>query len=221
MRSLQNNHRLWQLAQAYIEKLFAGEDAALKATLTRSRRAGLPPISVSSASGQLLYLLAKAISARRILEVGTLGGYSAIWLARALPPGGKLVTLELNPKHAAAAKANIDRAGLSRRIEVITGPALKLMQQMAKSCPTLFDLIFIDADKDEYPDYLRLGCRLLRRGGLIVADNALRRAIAPGLSQRHGIAECNRLAARHPGLVSIIVPVLGKGVDGMLVCLKK
>lgn len=231
MKHHQPDSESWAPAQRYLEKLYASEDAALRAALARSRRAGLPSISVSPLGGRLLFLLAKAVSARRILEVGTLGGYSAIWLARALPPGGRLVTLELNPQHAAVARENIARAGLSRRAQVLTGPAIKLMREMVKSRLPLFDMIFIDADKDEYPDYLRLGYRLLRRGGLIVADNALRRAVdqrGPRAESRgrardrtNGVLECNRLAAKHPGLVSLILPVLGKGVDGMLVGVKK
>lgn len=239
MRRALDDARTWPKAQEYIEKLFAPEDAALKAALAQSRRAGLPPIAVSPAGGKLLYLLAKAVSARRILEVGTLGGYSAIWLARALPPAGRLVTLELDPEHAAVARKNIARAGLSRRIDVLTGPALRLMREMTKSLLPFFDMVFIDADKDEYPDYLKLAYRLVRRGGLIVADNALRRAVdqqgprawpsrgtSTPLGDRirgklHGILECNRLAAAHKGLDSVIVPVLGKGVDGMLVCVKQ
>ncbi len=219
--------RDWERAQHYIERLFAPEDTALKRTLRQSQRSGLPPISVSRAGGKLLYLLAKTVSAQRILEVGTLGGYSAIWLARALPPGGRLVSLEMEPAHAAVAKKNLAKAGLAKKAEVLTGSALKLMQEMVRSRRPLFDLVFIDADKEEYPDYLRLACRLVRKGGLIVADNALRRPVSledaeiSEVVRRNGVAECNRLAAAHPRLVSLIVPVLGKGVDGMLVCLKK
>lgn len=239
MRRALDDARTWPKAQEYIEKLFAPEDAALKAALAQSRRAGLPPISVSPAGGKLLYLLARAVSARRILEVGTLGGYSAIWLSRTLPPGGRLVTLELDPKHAEVATRNLARAGLAKKVEVLTGPALRLMRHMIKSRLPLFDMVFIDADKDEYPDYLKLAYRLVRRGGLIVADNALRRAVdqqvhrawpSSGTStplgdrirgKLHGILECNRLAATHRGLDSVIVPVLGKGVDGILVCVKR
>ncbi|MRR59309.1 MAG: O-methyltransferase [Deltaproteobacteria bacterium] len=211
----------WLAAQQYIEDLFAPEDAALKATLRHSKASGLPAIAVSPAGGKLLQVLARAVSARRVLEVGSLGGYSAIWLARALPPGGELVTLELHEEHAQAARANVARAGLSRRVKVLTGPALRLMRQMVKDRVPPFDLVFIDADKDEYPGYLRLAIKLTRRGGMIVADNVLRRALSPGAAKRGGVLECNRIAAAHEGLVSILVPVLGKGVDGMLVCVKR
>jgi len=229
MKRDRNEENLWPRAQAYIEKLFAPEDAALCSALARSRKAGLPPIAVSPAGGKLLFLLARAVSARRILEVGTLGGYSAIWLARALPKGGRLVTLELDPGHAALARENLARAGLARKAEVLTGPALKLMREMVKSRLPRFDMVFIDADKGEYPDYLKLAYRLVRKGGLIVADNALKRAVSLDkarlkdsvANKRSGVLECNRLAAAHRGLDSVIVPVLGKGVDGMLVGVKR
>ncbi|MCU0607249.1 MAG: O-methyltransferase [Candidatus Edwardsbacteria bacterium] len=210
----------WGAAQSYIEALFAPQDVPLKDALRRSARAGLPPIAVSPSGGRLLQVLARAARARRILEVGTLGGYSAIWLARALPRGGRLVSLELHQEHADTARRNLDRAGLGKRVEVRTGPALQAMRRMVRDRVPAFDLVFIDADKDEYPGYLRLAYRLTRSGGLIVADNALRRAVSPGAPKRGGVLECNRIAARHTGLVSIIVPVLGKGVDGMLVCVK-
>jgi predicted O-methyltransferase YrrM len=211
----------WKQAQAYIDQLFAAEDRHLRGALRRSQAAGLPPISVSASEGKLLQTLARAANAKRILEVGTLGGYSAIWLARALPRGGKLITLELWPEHAAAARENVKRAGLGRTVEVRVGHALPLMRKMIKDREPAFDLVFIDADKDEYPGYLRLAYQLTRPGGLILADNALRRAVQPGADKRSGVLRCNRIAARHRGLSSVIVPVLGKGIDGLLVCVKR
>ena len=210
----------WKLAQTYIDRLFAAQDQHLRQALRRSQRAGLPPISVSASGGKLLQVLAHAAGAKRILEVGTLGGYSAIWLARALPTGGRLITLELHQEHAEVARANLAKAGLGRRVEVRVGPALRLMRQMVADHEPPFDLVFIDADKDEYPGYLRLAYKLTRPGGLILADNALRRAVQPGADKRSGVLRCNQIAARHKGLSSVIVPTLGKGVDGLLVCVK-
>jgi predicted O-methyltransferase YrrM len=210
----------WTLAQTYIDRLFALQDKPLREALRRSDRAGLPPISVSASEGRLLQVLAHAAGAKRILEIGTLGGYSAIWLARALPRGGRLVTVELHQEHATVARANLARAGLGKKAEVRVGPALRLMRKMIGDREPLFDLVFIDADKDEYPGYLRLAYKLTRKGGLILADNALRRALQPGADKRSGVLRCNQIAARHRGLSSVIVPVLGKGIDGLLVCVK-
>ena len=208
----------WKQAQTYVDGLFAAEDVALRGALRRIERAGMPPISISASEGKLLQVLARAAGARRILEVGTLGGYSAIWLARALPPGGKLVTLEIDESHAAVARENLRHAGLGKRVDVRVGPALRLMRQMAAGGERPFDLVFLDADKDEYPGYLRLAYHLTRPGGLILADNALGRALGgrPG----NGVIRCNAIAARHRGLASVVVPVLGKGSDGLLVCVK-
>jgi len=208
----------WKQAQTYIDQLFAAEDRALSGALRRMERAQLPPISVSSSEGKLLQVLAHAAAARRILEVGTLGGYSAIWLARALPRGGKLITLEIAEDHAAVARKSIRRARLGGRVEVRVGPALRLMRQMIDGDEQPFDLVFLDADKDEYPGYLRLAYRLTRPGGLILADNALGRALRG--RDGNGVIRCNQIAARHQGLSSVVVPVLGKGIDGLLVSVK-
>ena len=154
----------------YVEELFSLNDPALEAALEASRAAGLPDISVSPAQGRWLQVLARAQGARRILEIGTLGGFSAICLARALPPDGRLITLEVDPSYAAVARANIARAGLTDVASVVVGPALETL-------PTLtgpFDFIFIDADKPSYTAYLSWALRLSRPGTLLVADNVVR-----------------------------------------------
>ena len=143
----------WTLVDQYIEGLFVGADPALEGALAASTAAGLPSIAVSPSQGKLLYVLATAIGARRILEIGTLGGYSTIWLARALPPDGRLVTLELDQKHAEVARANFARAGVSHLVDVRVGPALDQLPSLAATGRSIS--IFIDADKGGYPDYLR------------------------------------------------------------------
>ena len=160
----------WDAVDAYFADLLLVPDPALDAAVEASRAAGLPEIAVAPNQGKLLNMMARAAGARRILEIGTLGGYSAIWLARALPNGGKLVTLEFDPKHAEVARANLARAGLADRAEVITGRALDTLPKLSGP----FDFIFIDADKQSYPDYFRWAVKLSRKGSVIVADNAVR-----------------------------------------------
>ena len=162
----------WATVDEYIADRLLGRDKALGATLTAHAHAGLPDIDVSAAQGRMLHLLARMAGARRILEVGTLGGYSTIELARALPEGGKLVTLELAPHHAAIARGNIARAGLADKVEVIVGPAGESLAAMTGEPP--FDFVFIDADKPSNPIYLREAMRLTRPGATIVVDNVVR-----------------------------------------------
>lgn len=146
----------------------------LEAALAYNRRAGLPPIDVSPAQGKLLQLLAKGIGATRILEIGTLGGYSTIWLARALGAGGRLVTLELDPGYAAVARANIDRAGLGEAVDIRIGPACDTLEAMDVADAVAFDFVFVDADKDNYAAYLDHAIRLARPGAMLVFDNVVR-----------------------------------------------
>lgn len=162
----------WSAVDDYIDDRLTTSDAALEAALAANAAAGLPPIDVSAAQGKFLHLLARGIGARRILEVGTLGGYSTIWLARALPAGGRLVTLELEPHHAAVARANLAQAGVADRVEVIVGPAAQSLAAMDAADP--FDLIFIDADKQGNVAYVREALRLARPGATIVVDNVVR-----------------------------------------------
>ncbi|MDQ2732839.1 MAG: O-methyltransferase [Armatimonadota bacterium] len=205
----------------YIDSQFAPEDDALRSAREEMQREGLPEINVSASEGKLLHLIAMLSGSQRILEIGSLGGYSAIWLARALPPGGKLITLELDPHHAEVARRNIERAGLSSTIEVRVGAALNSLAQIAAADEGPFDLIFIDADKDGYVDYLKASVPLVREGGVILGDNTLPEAVLEATAES-GTKHYNTAVAAHPDLVSIIVPVLrGRGIDGLLISIKR
>src|SRR4029077_6881493 len=165
---------IWTAVDRYINDLFISPDAALIAAIQAIEAAGLPAISVSPPQGKLLQLLAKAVGARAILEIGTLGGYSTIWLARALPQGGRLITLEADPKHAEVARANIARAGLSGVVDLRLGLALDTLPKIAAEGRGPFDLVFIDADKVNIPDYFTWALKLTRPGSLILVDNVVR-----------------------------------------------
>ncbi len=162
----------WKAVDDYIAEKLLGEDEALSAALANNKAQGLPPIDVSAAQGKMLSLLAHAIGARHILEVGTLGGYSTIWLARALPEGGTLVTLEIDRKHAQTARENLERAGVSDKVEIRVGPASDSLAAMSAGKP--FDFVFIDADKQGNAHYVAEAIRLGRSGTLIVVDNVVR-----------------------------------------------
>ena len=162
----------WQAVDDYIAAKLLGDDDALAATLANNAAQGLPPIDVSAAQGKMLFLLAQIAGAKRILEIGTLGGYSTIWLARALPDDGRLVTLELEPHHAAVARANLERAGVSAKVDIRVGPAAASLAAMAGNAP--FDFIFIDADKQSNSHYVAEAIRLGRSGTTIVVDNVVR-----------------------------------------------
>jgi predicted O-methyltransferase YrrM len=164
----------WTAVDDYIAGHLLPADAALDAAVADSTAAGLPPISVTPSQGKLLQLLARMRDARAILELGTLGGYSTIWLARALPPDGRLVTLEAEPRYAEIARANIARAGLAELVELRVGPALQTLPELHAEGAGPFDLIFIDADKQNYPGYFAWALRLSRPGTLIVGDNVVR-----------------------------------------------
>lgn len=166
--------QVWTAVDEYITALFIPLDPAMEGALAASAAAGLPPISVARNEGKLLLLLAHLRGARNILEIGTLGGYSTLWLARALPAGGHLITLEANAKHAEVARANIARGGLAEAVEVRLGPALDTLPLLETEGRGPFDLIFIDADKENYPGYLAWALKLSRAGSLIVADNVIR-----------------------------------------------
>lgn len=163
----------WRKADSYFEDLFVSGDQVLTAVLAASDAAGLPPVSVSPSQGKLLYLLAVGLQARRILEIGTLGGYSAVCLARALPEDGRLITLEVDPRAAEVARANLAAAGLAGLAEVRLGAAGDTLQQLASADEQPFDLIFIDADKTGYRDYLDWCLQLCRPGTMIIADNVV------------------------------------------------
>ena len=165
---------VWTAVDEYIVGHLIGTDPVLDATLAANEAGGLPAIDVSAAQGKMLHLLARMVGARRILEVGTLGGYSTIWLARALPEGGRLVTLELEPHHADVARANIAAAGFADKVDIRTGPATDSLDAMAAAGEGPFDLIFIDADKPSNVAYLRAAIALGRPGTTIIVDNVVR-----------------------------------------------
>ena len=211
---------LFATVDRYVEGLFIGTDAALEAAVADSQAAGLPAIQVSPVQGCLLHLLALLVRARRILEIGTLGGYSTIWLARALPDDGHLISLESQPRHAEVARANIARAGLAERVEIRIGRALDTLAALAATGPAPFDMVFIDADKDAYLDYLQWALRLTRSGSLIVADNVVRRGVIPVAGEDGaralGIQRFNAALAAEPRVTATILPLVGsKGFDGM------
>ncbi len=214
----------WSAVDDYFARLLLPADAALEATLAASAAAGLPAISVTPAQGKFLQLLAQSHGARTILELGTLGGYSTICLARALPPGGQLITLELDPKCASVARTNIARAGLAQVVEVRLGPAIDSLAHLAADGPGPFDLIFIDADKPSYPDYLPWALKLSRPGTLIIADNVVRDGgvidAGSGNSGIQGVRRFNELIAAEPRLSATAIQTVGsKGYDGFIIAL--
>lgn len=207
-----------QIYNEYIASLFAPQDDALTATTAEMERENVPGMNVSATEGKLLQVLALLARARRVLEVGTLGGYSGIHFARALPADGKLVTLELDPHHAEVARRNFQNAGVGQQVEIHVGPASQTLRQLAEKGEPPFDVIFIDADKDGYVEYLELALPLLREGGLLLADNTLR-----GVAEGHDSAtkRYNAAVAQHPQLTSIVIPVLrSRGIDGLTVSIK-
>jgi predicted O-methyltransferase YrrM len=210
----------WSAVDAFIEDQLLPPDRELQAVLEGSSQAGLPSIQVSPSQGKLLNILALALGARAILELGTLGGYSTVWLARALPPGGRLVTLEADPAHAAVARANLEGAGVADRVEIRLAPALETLPQLLAEGKGPFDLVFIDADKVGYADYLSWAHRLSRIGSLIVADNVIRSGSVVNPSSddeaSQGIRRFYRALASSPGLSATAIQTVGtKGYDGL------
>lgn len=209
----------------YIQSLFVEHDPVLAQNVTDAAGEGLPQIQVAATQGKLLYLLTRMCGARRVLEIGTLGGYSTTWFARALPIDGQVVTLEVSEKHASVARKNLDRAGVGDRVAIHVGPAADTLLRFAGQHVAPFDLIFIDADKPGYSNYLDLVMPLSRRGTVIIADNLIR----DGLVIDEQVEDENARAARqfnaklaaHPRLESIIIPVNGKRVDGMSISVVK
>jgi predicted O-methyltransferase YrrM len=218
------SEKLWNEVDRYISDLLVPPDAALDAALRDSEAADLPAINVSPPHGKLLQLLARSVGACTILEIGTLGGYSTIWLARALPAGGHLITLEAEPKHADIARANIARADLAGVVEVRLGPAIETLPQLVAERRGPFDFIFIDADKPGYPDYFAWALKLSRRGSLIVADNVIRKgAVADALSADamvQGVRRFNEVLAAEPRVSATVIQTVGvKGYDGFAIAL--
>jgi predicted O-methyltransferase YrrM len=214
----------WTAVDDYLSGLFAPPDKALDAALQATAEAGMPAISVAPNQGKLLYLLARAHAARSILEIGTLGGYSTIWLARALQPGGRLITLEIDPAHAAVARANLQRAGLSSAVEVRVGSAHASLPQLAEELAGPFDVVFIDADKPSTPDYLAWSLRLTKPGSLIIIDNVVRNGAVRDPASRDasvlGVRTALEAMANNPRLVTTVLQTVGsKGYDGLALAL--
>jgi len=214
--------QLWDRVDDYISDRLVPSDTALDEALAASERAGLPAINVARNQGRLLELLATAIGARAILEIGTLGGYSTIFLARGLPADGRLVTLEFSPRHAEVARENLERAGLSHLVEIRVGPAVASLAQLAAEGAGPFDLVFVDADKESYPQYLEWAVRLARPGALIVADNVVREgAILDGTIDDVSTAGIRRFydaLAAEPRLRATAIQTVGhKGHDGFAI----
>ena len=215
---------LWTAVDRYITDLLAPNDDALEAALKASTAAGLPEIQVAPNQGKLLNMLARVQGARAILEIGTLGGYSTIWLARALPKDGRLITLEADPKHAEVARANIARAGLDGIVDVRLGPALETLPKVAAENKGPFDLVFIDADKASIPDYFTWALKLTRPGSLIIVDNVVRggAVIEPGSEDPsvQGVRKFLSMLAAEPRATGTAIQVLGsKGYDGLAIAL--
>jgi len=210
----------------YIDELFNEKDPVLDEVVASIEKNGIPAISVSANQGKFLQMLVQLCKAKNVLEVGTLAGYSTIWMARALPPGGKLITLELDPKHAAVAQANIDRAGLTDRVEIMIGKAIDLLAQLKEKALAPFDFIFIDADKPPYTEYFQLSLQLSRPGTLIVADNVIRdgKVLDPETKDEsaQGARRFNYSLSLNKSVDATIVQMVGvKEYDGMALAIVK
>ncbi|MBV8472900.1 MAG: O-methyltransferase [Hyphomicrobiales bacterium] len=214
----------WSAVDSYIEERIVAPDFALQAALAANASAGLPAIDVSPPQGKLLQLLARMTRSRKVLEIGALGGYSTIWLARALPADGFVVTLEANPKHADVARENIRRAGLSGRVRLRVGEALDTLPHLEEEGVGPFDFVFIDADKQRNPEYFAWALRLAKPGTVIVCDNVVRdgaildRASADPSAQ--GTRRMFEMIAKEPRVSATVVQTVGaKGWDGLLVAI--
>ncbi len=213
------DENLWNEVDRYINDTLVDEDDVLLATSKSTTEHGLPPIAVAPNQGKLLHLLVKMIGVRKILELGTLAGYSAIWMGRALPADGRLVTLEVDPKHAELAQANIDRAGLTKVVDIRVGPALETLPKISKETAEKFDLVFIDADKQSTPDYVKWALDLTHPGSVIVVDNVVRNgAVADAASEDagvQGIRQANEILAADARVSTTAIQTVGlKGYDG-------
>ncbi|MBV8672729.1 MAG: O-methyltransferase [Acidobacteriaceae bacterium] len=216
----------WTAVDSYITEALIPADPTIEAALKASDEAGLPAIAVTPSQGKFLMILAQAIGARSILEMGSLGGYSTIWLARALPADGRLITLEFDPKHAEVARANIARAGLADKVELRLGKALDILPELAADGLGPFDFIFIDADKGNYPGYLQWAVKLSRPGTLIIGDNVVRdgKVIDAGDPDPsiQGVRRMNEIIAAEPRLCATAIQTVGsKGYDGFMIAIVK
>ncbi|MFF9348379.1 O-methyltransferase [Streptomyces sp. NPDC014734] len=214
----------WTEVDDYFNGLLVGPDEALDAAVAASDEAGLPAIQVAANQGKLLHLLTRLQGARTVLEIGTLGGYSTIWLARALPEGGRVVTLEADPAYAEVARANIERAGLAHVVDIRVGRALDTLPELAAEGHGPFDVVFIDADKPSNPDYLAWSLKLTRPGSLVIADNVVRDGeVVDGDSDDpkvRGVRRFTELVAAEPTLTATALQTVGsKGYDGLMMAL--
>ncbi|WP_044639971.1 O-methyltransferase [Risungbinella massiliensis] len=214
----------WITVDHYLTNLLIPSDPVLDKALQANKDAGLPEIDVAPNQGKLLYLLARIQGVRSILEIGTLGGYSTIWLARALPQDGRLISLELDPKHAKVAQSNIDRARLSEKVEIRVGTALESLEKLAKEETEPFDMIFIDADKPNNPHYFEWALKLSRRGSLIIVDNVVRNGVVADESSTdpsvQGVRSFLEMAAAEPRVSATAIQTVGsKGYDGFSILL--
>ncbi len=203
----------------YVQDLYAPQDEALEAAVRESRQAGLPEIQVSPNEGKLLQLLAEIAGARRVLEIGTLGGYSAIHFGRALPEDGSLISLEIDENHAEVARENVERAGLGGKVDIRVGDAREHLASLVENEDGPFDLVFIDADKEGYPEYLEWSMKLVRPGSLILGDNAIRggSVLDPDDGSSRAMREFNRRIAEDPRLSSIVLPLIRERIDGLAI----
>ncbi len=214
----------WTAVDHYLTETLVAPDAALDAALADSEAAGLPAISVTPNLGKFLYLLGRLQGAKNILEIGTLGGYSTIWLARALPAGGRLVTLEVDPKHAEVARKNLARAGVADLVDLRLGKALDLLPGVAADMQAPFDLVFIDADKPNNPEYFARSLELSRVGTMIIIDNVIRNGAVVDAqnsdSSVQGVRRMNEMIAADPRVTATALQTVGsKGYDGFALVL--
>lgn len=215
---------LWNAVDNYLDSSLSLSDAVLDGTIAANVEGGLPSIDVTASQGKLLHLLARMIGARRVLEIGTLGGYSTIWLARALPGNGSVVTLEFDPKHAAVAKQNIERAGLGPIVDIRVGKALDSLSVIQDEGAEPFDLIFIDADKVNNPGYFEWALKLSKRGSVIIVDNVVREGGLADASSEDPAIRASRavieLMGSDPRVEATVIQTVGaKGYDGFAVAL--
>jgi len=216
--------KTWTAVDNYVSEMLVPSDKALDAALEASADSGLPEIAVAPNQGKFLMLLAKSIKARNILEIGTLGGYSTIWLARALPAGGRVVTLEAVARHAEVARANFERAGLASIIDLRLGKAIETLPKLAAEKPAPFDFIFIDADKENIPDYFTWSLKLARTGSMIIIDNVIRDGEVINAKSRDpsvkGVRRFNEMLKAEKRVSATSVQTVGvKGYDGFTLAL--
>lgn len=210
----------WHAVDAFVEKTLHQDDPVLTDALEAGRRAGLPEIQVSAPQAKLLHLLARAVGAERVLEVGTLAGYSAIWLARALPAGGRLITIEVDPRHAEVARSNFTAAGLAATIDLRVGPALDVLPEIAAEGIGPFDLSFIDADKPNNAAYLEWAVRLSRPGSMIVLDNVVQQGAVADPTDASGAAAAVRWLGQQTAVDATVIQTVGtKGYDGFAIAI--